>query len=97
MSERFVWKVIPQNLSSNTGGLSFTSSTMMVRMIRSAAKSRRHAHKGHKEIPRFRPPWWCKTLLLHVWDCSNVDDHSELTSFWGFRMADPFYGALAST
>ena len=51
-----------------------------MKMVRSAAESRKHAKTGHKDLPRFGPPWWCNTLLLHVWDCSGGDDHGELTS-----------------
>src|SRR3954462_13216386 len=70
-------------------GISFTILTTTMKMIRSAAKSSKHAHKGHKELPRFGPPWWCKTLLLHVWDCSGGDDHGEFTDIGGLKWPTP--------
>src|SRR4051812_24849928 len=72
-----------------TRGLFFTISTTMVRMIRSVAKSSKYAHEGHKELPRFRPLRWCKTLFLHVWDCSGGDDHGELTSLGVWEWPTP--------
>ena len=70
---------------------------MTMKMVRATAESNKHTHEGHKELPRFGPPWWCNTLLLHVWDCSAGDDHGEIYKLGGSGMVDPFYGALAST
>ena len=38
----------------------------------------------------FGPPWWCKTLLLQVWDFFGGDDHGELTSMGVWEWPTPF-------